>query len=56
MLFIPGWMASVPAELDFNALLDKDDVDSIFSLEVEIASGSFGTVYKVSWLLVTGSP
>lgn len=42
-------MASVPEDLDFNELLDKEDVDVIFSLEEEIASGSFGTVYKVSF-------
>ena len=40
-------MATAP-DLDFNDLLDKEDVDAIFSLEQEIASGSFGTVYKVS--------
>ena len=41
-------MATVPGGLNFNDLLDDDDVDLIFSLEEEIASGSFGTVYKVS--------
>lgn len=40
-------MATAPAGLDFDSLLDKEDVDTIFSLEQEIASGSFGTVYKV---------
>lgn len=40
-------MASAP-DIDFNELLDKEDVDTIFTLEQEIASGSFGTVYKVS--------
>ena len=40
-------MASVPKGMDFNDLLDKEDVDLIFTLEEEIAAGSFGTVYKV---------
>lgn len=39
-------MASVPKGMDFNDLLDKEDVDLIFTLEEEIAAGSFGTVYK----------
>merc|ERR1712137_1070080 len=42
-------MASAP-DIDFNDLLDKEDVDNIFSLEQEIASGSFGTVYKGTYL------
>ena len=40
-------MASAPQGIDFNSLLDTEDVDTIFALEEEIASGSFGTVYKV---------
>jgi len=39
-------MASIPDGLNFNDLLDKEDVDEIFTLEEEIAAGSFGTVYK----------
>eukprot|EP01096_Ripella_sp_DP13-Kostka_P010036 TRINITY_DN3904_c0_g1_i1.p1 TRINITY_DN3904_c0_g1~~TRINITY_DN3904_c0_g1_i1.p1 ORF type:complete len:1241 (+),score=594.99 TRINITY_DN3904_c0_g1_i1:247-3969(+) len=31
---------------DMNELLDDEDVDLIFTLDEEIASGSFGTVYK----------
>ena len=34
-------------DFDLNSLLDDEDVDEIFTLEEEIASGSFGTVYKV---------
>ena len=34
---------------DFNALLDDEDVDLIFTLEEELASGSFGTVYRVCY-------
>ena len=42
---------------NFNDLLDKEDVDEIFTLEEEIASGSFGTVYKVFlFLLSTSAP
>ena len=40
-------MASLPDGFDINAILDPEDVDEIFTLEEEIASGSFGTVYKV---------
>ena len=40
-------MASLPEGLKISDLLDDDDVDEIFTLEEEIASGSFGTVYKV---------
>ena len=40
-------MASLPPGFDFNSLLDTEDVDEIFTLEEEIASGSLGTVYKV---------
>ena len=38
--------------LSFNSLLDNEDVDEIFTLEEEIASGSFGTVYKVCIFLI----
>ena len=38
------------SSLNFNDLLDNEDVDDIFSLEEEIASGAFGTVYKVIFL------
>lgn len=37
-------MVSIPDDL--NDLLDDDDVDEIFTLEEEIAAGSFGTVYQ----------
>lgn len=40
-------MASLPDGLNINDLLDTEDVDEIFTLEAEIAAGSFGTVYKV---------
>ena len=40
-------MASLPNGLNINDLLDDEDVDEIFTLVEEIASGSFGTVYKV---------
>ena len=40
-------MVSIPDDL--NDLLDDDDVDEIFTLEEEIAAGSFGTVYSVRW-------
>ena len=35
------------SKLNFNQLLNHEDVDLIFNLEEEIASGSFGTVYRV---------
>ena len=37
----------MPIPDDLNDLLDNDDVDEIFTLEEEIAAGSFGTVYQV---------
>lgn len=49
-------MASVPKGMDFNDLLDKEDVDLIFTLEEEIAAGSFGTVYKVRLCSLASCP
>lgn len=40
-------MASLPDDFDINDLLNHEDVDEIFTLEAEIAAGSFGTVYQV---------
>ena len=35
------------SKINFNQLLNHEDVDLIFTLEEEIAAGSFGTVYIV---------
>jgi len=37
--------------LNLAELLDKDDPDNLFQLIEEIASGAFGTVYKVFFFL-----